>query len=75
MSRRSKRKAEAEQQNSGQMQAAPPMAGYNQPSQLQVFDGKGNAAVMTFSIGKGNRINQRLAKNRSFRAHLPQTHR
>jgi hypothetical protein len=50
---------------------APPYGGL----QLQVFDGGGHPAIMTFTRDSSGRVVQRLKRTRDFRAHLPQTRR
>lgn len=49
---------------------APSPAGTYQPAELQVFDGKGHRAIMTFSADKNGQIVQRIKRNRDFKAHL-----
>lgn len=53
---------------------APSTGGY-QPAELQVFDGKGHRAVMTFSANRKGQIVQRIRRTRDFKAHLPHVER
>jgi len=71
---RKKKQQESAPQGGGQAQSAPAQAHGYQVSELQVFDGKGHRAVMTFSADGKGRVIQRLRKGRDWKAHLPHTH-
>ena len=73
MFRKSKSQSESAPQG-GSFQSAPTQAYGYQVSELQVFDGKGHRAVMTFSADRNGRVIQRLRKGRDWKAHLPHTH-
>ena len=69
---RKKRQSESAPQGSVQSQPSVSAHGY-QISELQVFDGKGHRAVMTFSADGKGRVIQRLRKGRDWNAHLSHT--